>query len=81
MPAFSMMVRKPEEGDPDRADRIREAASAYTVSSREADYADGHRKVGDYRKGIDDLENAGQEEGEEETDEDRADDGYEEVEE
>ena len=34
-----------------------------TVSARQADYADadGHRKVGDYRKGIEDLENAAQE--------------------
>ena len=63
MPAFSMMVRKPEDGDPAVAVRIREAA-AYTVSARQADYAaaDGHRKVGDYRKGLEDLENAGQEE-------------------
>ena len=58
MPAFSMMVRKPEEGDPTVAARIREAATAYTVSARQADYADadGHRKVGDYRKGVDDIE-------------------------
>ena len=63
MPAFSMMVRKPEEGDPAVADRVREATSAYTVSARQADYADadGHKKVGDYRKGIEDLENAAQE--------------------
>ena len=63
MPAFSMMVRKPEEGDPAVADRVREATSTYTVSARQADYADadGHRKVGDYRKGIEDLENAAQE--------------------
>ena len=63
MPAFSMMVRKPEEGDPETAARIREAATAYTVSARQADYADadGHRKVGDYRKGIEDLETAKQE--------------------
>ena len=48
MPAFSMMVRKPEDGDPETAARIREAATAYTVSARQADYADadGHRKVG-----------------------------------
>ncbi len=60
MPAFSMMVRKPEEGDPAVAARIREAATAYTVSARQADYADadGHRKVGDFRKGVDDLEKA-----------------------
>ena len=40
-----MMVRKPEEGDPETAARIREAATAYTVSARQADYADadGHR--------------------------------------
>ena len=58
MPAFSMMVRKPEEGEAAVADRIRAAASAYTVSHRRVDYgdADGHRKVDDYRKGIDDLE-------------------------
>ena len=58
MPAFSMMVRKPEEGDPAVAARIRAAASVYTVSARQASYADadGHRKVGDYRKGIDDIE-------------------------
>ncbi len=64
MPAFSMMVRKPEEGDPAVAVRIREAATAYTVSARQADYADadGHKKVGDYRKGVEDLENARQEE-------------------
>ena len=63
MPAFSMMVRKPEEGDPAVADRVRHATSAYTVSARQADYADadGHKKVGDYRKGIEDLENAEQE--------------------
>ena len=59
MPAFSMMVRKPEDGDPETAARIREAATAYTVSARQADYADaeGHRKVSDYRKGVEDLEN------------------------
>ena len=64
MPAFSMMVRKPEDGDPETAARIREAATAYTVSARQADYADadGHRKVGDYRKGVEDLETAKQEE-------------------
>ena len=73
MPAFSMMVRKPEEGDPDAADRIREAASAYTVSDREGEYADadGHRKVGDYRKGVEDLEQGGTGEPQAEEDADR----------
>ena len=70
MPAFSMMVRKPEEGDPAVADRVREATAAYTVSARQADYADadGHRKVGDYRKGIDDIEKGRAQEGEAEQD-------------
>ncbi len=59
MPAFSMMVRKPEDGDTDVADRIRAATEGYTVSSQQADYADaeGHRKVEDYRQGVEDLEN------------------------
>ena len=49
---------------PGDAARIREAATAYTVSARQADYADadGHRKVGDYRKGVEDIETAKQEE-------------------
>ena len=66
MPAFSMMVRKPEEGDPAVADRIREAASTYTVSQRQADYGDaeGHKKVGEYRKGVEDLEKDGDQKGE-----------------
>ena len=59
MPAFSMMVRKPEPGDPETAARIRAAAEGYTVPARQADYAnaDGHRKVSDYRQGVEDLEN------------------------
>ena len=67
MPAFSMMVRKPEEGAPGVAARIREATAAYTVSGRQADYADadGHRKVDDYRKGIDDIEESRAQDGEE----------------
>ena len=66
MPAFSMMVRKPEDGDPAVADRIRDAASTYTVSQRQADYGDaeGHKKVGEYRKGVEDLEEDGDQEGE-----------------
>ena len=59
MPAFSMMVRKPEDGNTDVADRIRAATEGYTVPARQADYADadGHRKVEDYRQGVEDLEN------------------------
>ena len=73
MPAFSMMVRKPEEGDPDAADRIREATSAYTVSDREGEYADadGHKKVSDYRKGVENLEQGGTGEPQAEEDADR----------
>ena len=58
MPAFSMMVRKPEPGEPDRADRIRAAAEGYTVPSRQVEYgnADGHKKVDGYRRGVEDLE-------------------------
>ena len=33
MPAFSMMVRKPEDGDPAIAERIRAATTAYTLPS------------------------------------------------
>ena len=58
MPAFSMMVRKPEPGEPETAARIRAAAEGYTVPARQVDYgdADGHRKVSDYREGVEDLE-------------------------
>ena len=63
MPAFSMMVRKPDEGAPAVAARIREAASAYTVPAQQIAYADaeGRGKVEAYREGIEDLENGGQE--------------------
>ena len=52
MPAFSMMVRKPEDGDPAVAERIRRAASAYTLSDRDLSFAgaDGQRKVSEYRR-------------------------------
>ena len=61
MPAFSMMVRKPEEGDPAVAVRIREAATAYTVSARQVSYGDaeGDLKVEEFRRGVEDLESDG----------------------
>ena len=65
MPAFSMMVRKPEEGDADVATRIRgAAASAYTVPAPQIAYGDaeGDLKVEEFRRGVEDLENDGQEE-------------------
>ena len=62
MPAFSMMVRKPEAGDLSVAARIRAATSEYTVSARQIEYADaeGHRKVDEYRKGVEDLRDRGE---------------------
>ena len=64
MPAFSMMVRKPDEGEPDVAARIRAAASAYTVPAPQIAYSDaeGDLKVEEFRRGVGDLENDGQEE-------------------
>ena len=52
MPAFSMMVRKPEDGDPAVAQRIRDAASAYTLSDRDLSFAGagGQQRVSDYRR-------------------------------
>ena len=52
MPAFSMMVRKPEDGDPAVAERIRRAASAYTLSAQDLSLAnDGaQQRVSDYRR-------------------------------
>ena len=63
MPTFSMEVRKPEDGDAAVADRIRKAATAYTVSARDGNYADaeGHRKVGDFHKGVEEIEAAEEE--------------------
>ena len=55
LPAFSMMVRKPEDGDPAVAQRIRRAAATYTLSSSDvsgtpAGEAEGQQKVSDYRR-------------------------------
>ena len=65
MPAFSMMVRKPEDGDPAVAARIRAAASAYTRSARDvsgigAAEAEGEKKVGEYRRMLAELQNGGE---------------------
>ena len=51
MPAFSMMVRKPEEGEPGVASRIREAASSYTLSAQDISFTEApdHKKVRDFR--------------------------------
>ena len=58
MPAFSMTVRKPEPGDPLRAARIREAASAYVTPAYEleAQQAERRRSVDQFREGIQALD-------------------------
>ena len=57
MPAFSMMVRKPDEGDRDRADRIRAASSSYVTTDEEiaAQQAEARKRVEDFRDGLDKL--------------------------
>ena len=62
MPAFSMMVRKPEEGEPDVAARIRASASAYTVSAPQIAYGDaeGDLKVEEFRRGVEDPKSGGE---------------------
>ena len=58
LPAFSMMVRKPEPGDPERAAHIREATSSYTLSAEEiaAGEAEGLRRVDEYRSSLEGME-------------------------
>ncbi len=62
MPAFSMMVRKPEEGDPAVAARIRAAASAYTVPAPQIAYGDaeGDLKVEEFRRAVEDPKSNGE---------------------
>ncbi|MCY3571771.1 MAG: type IV secretion system DNA-binding domain-containing protein [Chloroflexi bacterium] len=52
MPVFSMTVRKPEPGDPLRAARIREAASAYVTSAHELErqQTERQRAVTEFRE-------------------------------
>ena len=52
MPAFSMMVRKPGDGDPAVADRIRAAAASYTLSDHDLSFAGAgeQQKVSEYRR-------------------------------
>ena len=65
MPAFSMMVRKPEDGDPAVAERIRSATAAYTLPSNDLSglmegEADGEQKVSEYRRLLAEMQNGGQ---------------------
>ncbi|MXY73162.1 MAG: type IV secretion system DNA-binding domain-containing protein [Dehalococcoidia bacterium] len=57
MPAFSMMVRKPEPGDPAAAARLRASASSYAVTPDEiaAREAEGRRRVEEFRAGVEAL--------------------------
>ena len=60
LPAFSMMVRKPEPGDPDAAVRIRAAASSYVVSADEiaAQQAEGRKRAEEFRRGVEAMEDS-----------------------
>ena len=57
MPAFSMKVRKPEDGDPETAARIRAEAANYLLTEEEiaARQADRRRLVEEYRAGVEAL--------------------------
>ena len=57
MDAFSMKVAKPEPGDPERADRIRTAASSYVTAAKDiaAGNVEADGKVGDFHEGVNDL--------------------------
>ena len=62
LPAFSMMVRKPEDGDPAVAARIRAATAAYTLPARDLSglmegEADGEQKVNEYRRMLAEMHN------------------------
>ncbi len=64
LPAFSMMVRKPEDGDPAVAARIRAATTAYTLSARDLSglmegEADGEEKVNEYRRLLAEMQQDG----------------------
>ena len=52
MPAFSMMVRKPEEGDPERAAGIRAASSSYVTTEEEmaTQQAEARKRVKAFRE-------------------------------
>ena len=58
MPAFSMMVRKPEPGDEAVAARIRADAAAY-LRPNDAGDAEGRRRVGEYRRLLADRQQGG----------------------
>ena len=61
MPAFSMMVRKPEDGDPAVAAQVRRAASAYTLTAQDLEDSESgaQKKVRDFKDRAADLETDG----------------------
>ena len=56
-PSFSMMVSKPEHGDPIVAERIHAKASSYLTTEEEiaAQQAEGRRRAEDFRKAVKDI--------------------------
>ncbi|MYB48560.1 MAG: type IV secretion system DNA-binding domain-containing protein [Dehalococcoidia bacterium] len=63
MPAFSMMVRKPDAGDDTVASRIREAVPSYTLSARDLDDAgaEDKRKVREFKDRTDAIKKESEE--------------------
>ena len=61
LPAYSMMVKKPEPGDLQVAARIRAEAGDYTTRAGEiaAGNAEGERKISDYRRLLLERQNGG----------------------
>ncbi len=61
MPAFSMMVRKPEPGEPERAARIRADAEGYLTAAQDLEDAGSaaQKKVRDFKDRAADLEKDG----------------------
>ena len=61
LPAYSMMVKKPEPGDLQVAARIRAEAGDYTTRAGEiaAASAEGERKISDYRRLLAERQNGG----------------------
>ncbi|MDE2669822.1 MAG: type IV secretion system DNA-binding domain-containing protein [Chloroflexota bacterium] len=57
VPAFSMKVREPEQGDPDTAARIRSESASYVVSPDvlAAQEAEGRRRVEEYQASLEAL--------------------------
>ena len=67
MPAFSMMVRKPEPGEPGVASSIRDSVSSYTLSTRDIYFTEtpNQKKVPDFRDRAAELDNDERDAGEE----------------